>query len=103
MQSRSQSTACNRTDVSTALDAAFPVLPPRPVIVTVAQLAERNPAFTTAAVRNLVFKAEPRQSSLGEIPGNGLAESGAIIRLGRRVLLDEAKFLDWVTAHGEAR
>ena len=71
--------------------------------MTVAQFAARNPAFTPPAIRNSIFKAEPRQTSRGEIPGNGLAESGAIIRLGRRVLLDEAKFLDWVTAHGEAR
>ena len=96
-------TSQHATAISSALATHFQSSPPRPVIVTVAQFAERNPAFNTAAVRNLVFKAEPRLSSRGEIPGNGLAESGAIIRLGTRVLLDEAKLLDWVTAHGEAR
>jgi hypothetical protein len=72
-------------------------LAPRPVLLTVAQLSERNPAFTPAALRNIIFKAEARQSSCGEIRGNGLAETGAIIRLGRRVLIDESKFLAWVT------
>ena len=83
-----------------ALSAAFPALPSRPVYATVEQFSERNPAFTPPALRNLIFKAEARQSSRGEIPGNGLAASGAIIRLGRRVLLDEAKFLAWVAQAG---
>ncbi len=69
---------------------------PRPVYLTISQFSDRNPAFTPAALRNLIFKATPRKSSLGDIPGNGLSEAGAIIRLGRRVLLDEAKFLAWV-------
>ena len=34
-----------------------------------------------------------KHKSKGEIPDNGLAESGAIIRLGRRVLIDESEFL----------
>lgn len=86
-----------------AFPAAAAVLqtsPPHPVFLKVEQFSERNPAFTPAALRNLVFKAEPRQSSRGEIQGNGLKESGAIIRLGRRVLIDEAKFLAWVSRTG---
>jgi len=75
----------------------------RPVYLTVDQFAERNPAFTRAALRNIIFKAEPRQSSRGEIPGNGLGDTGAIIRLGRRVLMDEAKFLAWVAQAGAKR
>ena len=68
----------------------------RPVLLTVEQFSQRNPAFTPAAIRNLIFKAEPRQSSIGTVPGNGLLEARAVLRLGRRVLLDEAKFLQWV-------
>ena len=93
-------TSQHPTAISSALAEHFQSSSPRPVIVTVAQFAERNPAFTTAAVRNLVFKAAPRQSSLGEIPGNGLAESGALIRLGRRVLIEENLFLRWVAQAG---
>jgi hypothetical protein len=91
------------TAPSSAISAAYPAAPPRPVYLTVEQFSERNPAFTPPALRNLIFKAEPRQSSRGEIPGNGLAESGAVIRLGRRVLLDESKFLAWVAHAGSAK
>jgi hypothetical protein len=72
----------------------------RPIYLTVDQFSERNPAFTAPALRNLIFKAGERECSRGPIAGNGLAEAGAIIRLGRRVLLDEAKFLAWVSKGG---
>jgi hypothetical protein len=85
-----------QTEISRSLAAAFPSETPRPILLTVEQFSERNPAFTPPALRNLIFKAAPRQSSKGEIPGNGLLESGAIIRLGRRVLIHETKFLEWV-------
>jgi hypothetical protein len=89
--------------VADALSAAYPVLPTRPIYLTVEQFSERNPAFTPPALRNLIFKAAPRQSSRGEVPGNGLAEAGAILRLNRRVLIDEAKFLVWVARVGSAK
>jgi hypothetical protein len=63
---------------------------------TVAQFPVAHPAFTEAALRNLIFKAERRHSSNGEIPGNGLIEAGAIVRIGRKVLIDEDRFFDWV-------
>jgi hypothetical protein len=85
----------------TVLAAADPVLESRSILLTVEQFSARNPAFTPAALRNLIFKAESRQSSKGEIAGNGLIECGAVIRLGRRVLLDEQKFLTWVIDGGK--
>jgi hypothetical protein len=85
----------HQSNTGRALAAAFPADAPRPIF-TVEQFSIRNPAFTPAALRNLIFKAEPRQSSRGEIPGNGLAECGAIIRLGRKVLINEARFYSWV-------
>jgi len=87
-------------DLPSVGSAATPSTPHRPVFLTVEQFSKRNPAFTAHALRNLIFKAGSRQSSHGEIPGNGLAEAGAIIRLGRRVLIDEAKFLGWVAKVG---
>lgn len=69
-----------------------------PPLFTVAQFAERNSAFTSAAVRNLIFKADERQSSNGAIPGNGLIECGAILRVGRKVLINEERFFNWVEA-----
>ncbi len=72
----------------------------RQTLFTVTQFASGHPAFSSGSLRNLVFKATSRQSTKGVIPGNGLLESGAIVRLGRRVLIDEAKFLAWVAAAG---
>jgi hypothetical protein len=65
-------------------------------LYTVTQFPNAYPAFTEAALRNLLFKAERRHSSNGEIPGNGLVEAGAIVRIGRKVLIDEDRFFDWV-------
>ncbi len=83
-------------EAAAAIRAAHPDLPPPPAVFTVKQFAQRNPSQTEPALRNLIFKAEPRQSTRGEIPGNGLIECGAIIRVGRKVLIDEARFFEWV-------
>ncbi len=74
-----------------------------PTYRTVEQFSSRHPAFTQPALRNLLFRATPRQTSRGEIAGNGLIETGAVVRLGRRVLIDERRFLDWVARSGAAR
>lgn len=71
--------------------------PARPVF-TVKQFSGRNPAWSEPALRNLIFKADTRHSSRGEIPGNGLIEAGAIVRIGRKVLIDEDAFFAWVDA-----
>ncbi len=92
--------AAHHSDNVAAVTGSYANLTARPVLLTVDQFSERNPAFTPPALRNLIFKAEPRQSSKGTIPGNGLADAGAIIRLGRRVLIDESKFLTWVASAG---
>lgn len=84
-------------EIPAATRAAPPRLAPPPVY-TVEQFAERNPAFTQAALRNLIFKAGSRQSTKGEISGNGLIGCGAVIRLGRKVMLHEARFFAWVEA-----
>ena len=41
-----------------------------------------NPSFTEGGMRNLIFNER----------SNGLVESAAIIRVGRKILIDEAKF-----------
>lgn len=51
---------------------------------TVKQVAEVRPSFTEAALRGLIFRAH----------GNGLDR--ALIRVGRRVLIDLAKFDAWL-------
>lgn len=91
-------TAQQTSETATALKAAYPAPTPRPVYLTVEQFSQRNPAFTPAALRNLIFKADERQSTKGTIPGNGLIEAGAIVRVGRKVLIVESRFFDWVDA-----
>ena len=50
------------------------------------RFSQKYPDFPIGGIRHLIFhEAE-----------NGLAESGAIIRIGRKVLIDEAKFFAWV-------
>lgn len=57
--------------------------------------------FSQAALRHLIFKAEPRVVSQGKIiSGNGL--NRAIIRIGRRVLIDLDAFDAWLDGHREA-
>lgn len=68
----------------------------KPVLKTVEQTSNDNPAFSQASLRNLIFKAQPRHTSKGVIPGNGLLECGAIKRIGRKVLIDEIKFYEWI-------
>ena len=51
---------------------------------TIHQLAERNPAFTEGALRWHVFNSKQ----------NGLDR--AIVRVGRRVLIDECEFSRWL-------
>lgn len=63
----------------------------------VTDFAERRRAWSKAALRNLILNSEDRLNSKGErIPGNGLAEFGAIVRVGRRVLIDEEAFFRWI-------
>ena len=53
---------------------------------SVNQFTKKHPAFTTGGLRALIFNEHT----------NGLAKSGAIVRIGRRVLIDEPKFFGWV-------
>lgn len=72
--------------------------PPRRLF-TIAKFAERHSDFTTpSAITNQVFKAQPRLSTKGEIPGNGMLDFGVIIRIGRRVLIDEDAYFRWLDA-----
>ena len=65
-------------------------------LLTVRQFATRHPAFTESSLRWLIFQSQSRDSSKGVIPSNGLHV--ALVRIGRRVLIDEARFFQWVEA-----
>lgn len=70
-----------------------------PNLATVENTAKHfaNAGKTPGAIRGDVFKAEDRLNSRGEkIPGNGLAAHGAVIRRGRRVLIDLDRYGAWL-------
>jgi len=70
--------------------------PPRSLF-TISKFAERHSSFLTiSALTNQIFKSNPRKSSKGEIPGNGMLDFGVIVRVGGRVLIDEAAYFAWV-------
>lgn len=63
-------------------------------IFTLEGFGKRHEAFQQSVLRNLLWKAQDRHSSQGVIKGNGL--DVAVVRIGRRVYLDEAKFFEWL-------
>lgn len=72
-------------------------------LATVADVSAIYPHFTQDAIRQLIFKAADRVNSRGDrIPGNGLAEAGAIIRLGRKVLIDLDAFEAWISSRASS-
>lgn len=64
------------------------------LLLTVRQFSEKYPAFSEPSLRNLIFNAFPNSSRKVAIEGNGLAI--AILKVGRKILIDEAKFLEWL-------
>jgi hypothetical protein len=58
--------------------------------------------LSVAAMRHIIFQSESRFASNGEIiKGNGLKESGALIRFGRKILIDLNRFDKWILSHRE--
>lgn len=90
--------AAHQADTGRALAATFTEPPPRRIF-TLPLFAERHASFLTLpAITNQVFKAKTRKSTKGDIPGNGLEEAGAIVRLAGRVLIDEDAYFRWIDA-----
>lgn len=57
-----------------------------PKLYTIRQFAQNNPAFSEASLRWHITVAKK----------NGLGKSGAILRNGRRILIDPDKFFTWL-------
>ena len=55
-------------------------------LLTLKQFLARQTAWSEAALRNHIFYADT----------NGLKESGAIVRIGRKILISEPLFIGWV-------
>ena len=60
--------------------------------LTVQQFTAKHTAFNTGGLRSLIFNEHQ----------NGLAKSGAIVRIGRRVLVREDLFFSWVESQTKA-
>jgi hypothetical protein len=84
-----------QTETTQAIQSAYPDLPPQiPTLLTVRQFSDKYPAFPQGSLRNLIFLSEDREISKGTIKGNGL--DMALVRIGRKLLIDEAKFFQWI-------
>lgn len=59
---------------------------PEPTLVSVKQMAKASPALSESFIRKLLFNRHK----------NGLFDSGAIIRVGHRVFLDQGLFMKWI-------
>ena len=55
-------------------------------LTSVKQFIRKYPTFTQGGLRQLIFLTED----------NGLAKAGGILRVGRKVLIHEEKFLEWI-------
>ncbi len=53
---------------------------------SVNQFLDDNTAFTNGGIRALIFNAET----------NGLNKHGVIVRIGRKILIDENLFFTWL-------
>lgn len=67
---------------------------PQRRVLTLDVFGKIHPAFPPSVMRNLLWKAQDRHSSQGVIKGNGLGK--AVVRIGRRIYIDEARFFEWL-------
>ena len=58
-------------------------------LLTIPQFCEKNPAFSPGGVRSALFYR-----------GDLAEQAGAVVRFGRRILVDEEAFLSWVKSGG---
>ena len=59
--------------------------------LTVRQMADEQPGLSIGSIRWDLFNREK----------NGLVAAGAVVRRGRKVILDSEKYLDWVATGQE--
>jgi len=82
-----------------AINSAYPHIQELRTLLTVRQFSDKHPAFTQGSLRNLIFLSDSRKTSRGTIQGNGL--NIALVRIGRKLLIDEAKFFQWIDEQQE--
>jgi hypothetical protein len=59
--------------------------------LTVNQFCKKHQAFKVGGLRSQIFNEE----------SNGLKESGAIVRCGRKVLIKESAYFEWLEKGGK--
>ncbi len=64
-----------------------------PLYLTIPQFCNKHPGFALGGMRFQIFHEKE----------NGLAESGAIVRNGRRVLVNETKYFAWLELKNQER
>jgi hypothetical protein len=90
------------SDTTQANKTASPVVHPQArALSTVRQFSEKYPAFSQGSLRNLIFLAGQHYTSKGKIHGNGLEM--ALVRIGRKLLIDDEKFFVWLEKQQVAR
>ena len=62
------------------------------IYLTVNQFTAKHTAFTNGGLRAWIFNSNT----------NGLKESGAIVRIGSKVIIDESKFMGWIESQNKA-
>lgn len=80
-------------------DYSSPSFSKKVTVKGLVDLPEWKGVFTESAVRALIDKSRTRQSSRGVIRGNGLIEAGAVIKVGRKILIDVNRFRAFVEGH----
>ena len=90
------------SEITQATQAAYPpAISQHPrTLSTVRQFSEKNPAFSQGSIRNLIHLSTERYSSKGKIPDKGL--DMALIRIGRKIIIDDQKFFQWIDAQNRA-
>lgn len=74
---------------------------PKPTLLTISQFSNKHQAFSQASLRWLIFQSKPRHSSKGVVKPNGL--ESALVRIGRKILIDEDKFFIWAKQQSNQR
>lgn len=72
--------------VDTVAPRAKAVPAPSHTLLTVRQLSEQQPGLTVGGIRWDLFHRAT----------NGLEASGAVVRRGRKILIDQERYLEWL-------
>ncbi len=67
-------------------------------LLSVRAFSQKHSSFPEGSLRHLIFHSQPRP----HVKSNGLIEAKVLLRVGRKILIDEARFFEWVDANQSA-